>query len=101
MGGTGHRHVFRSDDAGTTWRDTDGGQLPDSPHNAIAIRTDHPDTVFVATDAGVFQSTDTGATWSNISGNLPHTMSVDLVYQEKDQTLTVATYGRSMWRLSL
>ena len=101
VGGTGHRHVFRSDDAGTTWHDTDGGQLPDSPHNAIAIRTDHPDTVFVATDAGVFQSTDTGATWSNISGNLPHTMSVDLVYHEKDQTLTVATYGRSMWRLSL
>ena len=93
--------MFRSDDAGTTWRDTDGGQLPDSPHNAVAIRPDRPDTVFVATDAGVFQSIDAGATWTNISGNLPHTPCVDLVYQKKDGTLTVATYGRSMWRFKV
>lgn len=101
VGGTGHRHVFRSDDSGTTWRDTDGGQLPDSPHNAIACRPDQPNTVFVASDAAVFQSDDGGATWSNISGNLPHTMFVDLVYHTKDRALTVATYGRSMFRLNL
>ena len=101
VGGTGHRHVFQSDDAGTTWRDIDGGQLPDSPHNAIACRPDHAGTIFVASDAGVFQSDDGGLTWANISGNLPHTMFVDLVYQQKDRTLTVATYGRSMFRLSL
>ena len=101
VGGTGHRHVFRSDDAGATWRDIDGGQLPDSPHHAVACRPDLPNTMFVSSDAAVFQSDDGGATWSNISGNLPHTMFVDLVYQQKDRTLTVATYGRSMYRLSL
>jgi hypothetical protein len=57
--------------------------------------------MFVASDAGVFQSDDSGATWSNISANLPHTMFVDLVYQQKDRTLTVATYGRSIYRLGL
>ena len=56
VGGTGHAHVFRSDDAGGTWRDTDGGQLPDSPHHAIVCRPDRPETVFVASDGGVFQS---------------------------------------------
>ncbi len=101
VGGTGHSHVFRSDDAGTTWRDIDGGKLPDSPHHAIACRPDQPNTLFVASDAAVFQSDDGGATWANISGNLPHTMFVDLVYQQKDKTLTVATYGRSMYRLIL
>jgi photosystem II stability/assembly factor-like uncharacterized protein len=101
VGGTGHAHVFRSDDAGGTWRDTDGGQLPDSPHNAIVCRPDRPNTIFVASDAGVFQSEDSGATWSNISGNLPHTTFVDLVYHLKGRALTVATYGRSMFRLNL
>ena len=101
VGGTGHPHVFRSDDAGDTWRDTDGGQLPDSPHHAIVVRPDQPDTIFVASDAAVFQSDDAGATWANISGNLPHTMFVDLVYGINDGTLTVATYGRSMYRLGL
>jgi photosystem II stability/assembly factor-like uncharacterized protein len=101
VGGTGSPHVFRSDDAGNTWRDTDCGQLPDSPHHAIVCLPDQPDTVFVASDAAVFRSDDGGATWSNLSGDLPHTMFVDLVYQRKDRTLTVATYGRGMFRLSL
>ena len=100
VGGTGHSHVFRSDDAGLTWRDSDAGQLPDVPHQAIAYRTEAPDTVFVANDAGVFQSTDGGARWLNISGNLPTTMCIDLVYHDKDKTLTVGTYGRSIWRTS-
>ena len=34
-----------------------------------------------------------------VSGNLPNTMFVDLVYQQKDRTLLVGTYGRSIWRL--
>jgi photosystem II stability/assembly factor-like uncharacterized protein len=101
VGGAGHPHVYRSDDACATWRALDGGQLPDSPHHAIVCRPDQPDTIFVASDAAVHRSDDGGVTWSNISGNLPHTMFVDLAYQRKDRTLTVATYGRSMFRLSL
>jgi hypothetical protein len=49
----------------------------------------------------VFQSLDQGGTWSNISGNLPNTMFIDMVYQQKDKTLTVGTYGRSIWRVSM
>jgi photosystem II stability/assembly factor-like uncharacterized protein len=101
VGGTGSPHLFRSDDAGTTWTDADGGKLPDVPHHAIVIRPEAPDTVFVAGDAGVYQSTDFCQTWSNYSATLPTTMFVDLVYQKKDKTLTVATYGRSLWRTQL
>jgi photosystem II stability/assembly factor-like uncharacterized protein len=101
VGGTGHRHVFRSDDAGTTWSDADGGQLPDSPHHAIACLPDRPNTIFVSSDAAVFRSDDGGGTWSNVSGDLPHSMFVDLVYQRKDSSLTVATYGRSMYRTNV
>jgi len=101
VGGSGNSHVFRSDDGGLTWRDSDGGQLPDAPHHAIVIRPDQPDSIYVASDAGVFQSDDAGATWTNISGDLPHTMFVDLVYHSADRTLTVATYGRSIYRLAV
>jgi len=101
VGGTGHGHVFRSDDAGTNWSDIDVGQLPDSPHNAIVCLPDQPETIFVSSNAAVHRTDDGGATWMNISGNLPHTMFVDLVYQLKDRTITVATYGRSMYQLTL
>ena len=101
MANFGHPHVFRSDDGGLTWHDIDRGQLPDVPHNALAIPISAPDTIFAGNDVGVFVSYDAGATWANLSGNLPHTMIVDLVYHEKDKTLMAATYGRSLWRLQL
>ena len=101
VGGMGNPHLFRSDDSGTTWIDADAGKLPDAPHHAIVIRPDAPDTIFVGSDAGVFQSVDFGTTWASYSGDLPNTMFVDLVYQAKQKTLTVATYGRSLYRTQL
>jgi photosystem II stability/assembly factor-like uncharacterized protein len=94
----GHSHVFRSKDGGKTWEDVDKGQLPDVPHHAVVIRPDAPNTVYVGNDAGVFVSNDSGDTWMNMIGNLPNAMVVDLVLQEKDSTLSAATYGRSLWR---
>jgi photosystem II stability/assembly factor-like uncharacterized protein len=97
----GHSHIFRSDDGGLTWQDVDRGRLPDVPHHAVAISRAAPNTIYVCNDVGVFVSRDAGATWANLSGNLPHTMVVDLVYHEADRTLMAATYGRSLWRLAV
>jgi photosystem II stability/assembly factor-like uncharacterized protein len=94
----GHSHVFCSRDGGRNWEDVDKGQLPDVPHHAVVIRPDEPQTVYVANDAGVFVSNDSGAAWMNMTQNLPNVMVVDLVLQEKDRTLSAATYGRSLWR---
>jgi photosystem II stability/assembly factor-like uncharacterized protein len=95
----GNSHVFRSDDGGAHWHDVDGGRLPDVPHHAVVVSPDEPRTVFVANDAGVYVSHDLGGNWSSLKRNLPNTMCVDLVYHDAAGTLTVATYGRSLWRL--
>ena len=97
----GNRHVFRSTDAGSHWADIDGGQVPDAPCHALLIRGDRDNELYVAGDAGVLCTRDGGATWENLTGNLPNTMFVDLVYQEPTKTLFVATYGRSIWKLRL
>jgi photosystem II stability/assembly factor-like uncharacterized protein len=94
----GHSHVFCSRDGGKTWEDVDKGRLPDVPHHAVVIRPDQPQTVYVGNDAGVFVSHDFGVTWENMTQNLPNVSIVDLVLQEKDGTLSAATYGRSLWR---
>ncbi len=93
-----HSHVFCSRDGGRTWEDADKGQLPDVPHHVVVIRPDEPKTIYVGNDAGVFVSRDSGNTWMNMTGNLPNVMVVDLVMQEKEKTLSAATYGRSLWR---
>jgi photosystem II stability/assembly factor-like uncharacterized protein len=95
------RHVFRSKDAGQTWTDIDQGVLPDVPHHAIAIPKNRPATLYVCNDAGVYISTDDGATWNNLTRNLPTVPIVDLIYHEADGTLTAASYGRSLWRLKV
>lgn len=97
----GHSHVFRSRDGGETWEDIDKGQLPNVPHHCILIPNDGTNRLFVCNDAGVFVSLDSGGTWANLSRNLPSTMVVDLAYHLQDRTLSAATYGRSIWRLSV
>jgi photosystem II stability/assembly factor-like uncharacterized protein len=97
----GNPHVFRSVDGGLSWSDIDHGQLPDAPFHSVAVPTTHPERVYVCGDAGVFVSPEEGATWSNLTRNLPNVMVVDLVYHEADHSLTAATYGRSFWRLQL
>ena len=94
-------HVWRSEDGGVTWEDADRGQLPNIKHTALAFRTDKPDYLYVANHVGVFATRNLGKTWVNITANLPNAMPVDLVYHERSKSLTVATYGRSLWRLQL
>jgi ligand-binding sensor domain-containing protein len=62
------------------------------------IQPDAPRRLYVATDAGVFVSRDSGRSWMNMRANLPNVNVVDLVFHEKDRTLSAATYGRSLWR---
>jgi hypothetical protein len=97
----GNRHVFRSADGGLNWVDIDRGELPDVPFHSVAVPAAHPARVYASCDVGVFVSDDEGATWANLTGNLPAVMVVDLVYHETDRTLTAATYGRSVWRLQV
>ncbi len=93
----GHSHVFRSTDGGDNWQDIDRGVLPDVPHHALVIPETHPQRVYVANDVGVFVTSDAGASWTNLTRNLPNVMVVDLVYHEAQQKLYAATYGRSIW----
>ena len=97
----GNRHVFRSTDAGTSWVDIDGGRLPDVPHHALLVRPDKPSELWVCNDAGVYVTSDGGASWHNGTGKLPPAMVVDMVYHAASKTLLAATYGRSIWRAQL
>jgi photosystem II stability/assembly factor-like uncharacterized protein len=97
----GHSHVFRSKDGGDTWEDIDQGKLPDVPHHVVMIRPDELDKVYVGNDAGVFVFDTKTERWSNLTNNLPNAMVIDVVYHTKEKTLFAATYGRSIWRLSL
>ncbi|MGE5278105.1 MAG: WD40/YVTN/BNR-like repeat-containing protein [Acidobacteriota bacterium] len=68
--------VFKSDDAGASWRSSSAG-LPAERVQTIAIEPTAPATLYAGTvtpngveSAGIFKSTDAGASWVPVNGGL-------------------------------
>jgi uncharacterized protein (TIGR03437 family) len=93
-------HVFRTSDAGATWTNI-SGNLPDIPVTDIVIDPDVPDTLYLATDAGVQVTTDGGGSWSSLAKGLPNVVVHSLVLHRKTRVLRAGTHGRSVWEILL
>ncbi|HEX3527505.1 MAG TPA: glycosyl hydrolase [Thermoanaerobaculia bacterium] len=90
-----HPYLWKTADFGRTWKRLDGG-LP----RGIYLHTVREDptakgTLYLGTERGVAFSTDDGANWRSLKLNLPAVAVHDL--QVKDNSLVLATHGRSMW----
>src|SRR5450631_3685694 len=106
-GGTGH--VWKTTNAGTTWTDFTG-TLPDSPANAAVV---YPglSQVYVATDVGVFGSSTSSASWTELGPNpttkqfgfLPNVAvtALGVFNSGGQQLLRASTYGRGIWQFNL
>ena len=78
--------------------------LPGGKINSIVRDIDDPEnTWYVATDVGVFQTSDAGTTWTNAGATygLPNVIVSDLVVVPGTRYLNAGTYGRGMWRIYL
>ncbi len=89
-------HIFKTSNGGASWTDI-SGNLPDIPVNDVVVDPDVPDTLYIATDAGVMVTTDGGATWSSLGNGLPRVVVHALALHRKSRILRAATHGRSMW----
>ncbi len=111
LGGTGlgKGHIWRCTNAGTSpvFTSVSGSgasALPDVSVNAIALDIFNPTTTWwTATDVGVFQSNDSGTTWTNAgsASGLPNVIVNDLVAVPGTGYLNAGTNGRGMWRIKL
>ncbi len=99
--GDGYPHLVMTSDGGSTWVDIVGKKLPQAPINDVIRHHSKPKWLFVATDVGVFRSTNLGKTWLKVGANLPLVPINDIDLPEGSDTLHAATYGRSIWTTSL
>jgi len=90
-------HVLMTNDAGATWTDLTGN-LPQAPVNDIVLGSGSE--LFAATDQGVFISTAAG-TWQRLGSGLPLVPVDDIEYDPTRQRLVAATFGRSMYQLTV
>ena len=109
-------HVWKTTNAGASWTDwtgTGATELPDAPVNALLVdSTVTPSQIFAGTDVGVFVSSTTTPSWTEVgpapgpgvSGFLPDAPVTALRMFNPDagtKTLVASTYGRGIWNYAL
>jgi hypothetical protein len=111
--GFGVPHVYRSADAGVTWTSMTSN-LPDVPANAVVVDPNDSNTVYVATDTGVYVTSQiamcaTVNCWSVYGTGLPQAPATQLSMQtavtvpgaSAQGALRVGTHGRGVWQIPL
>jgi photosystem II stability/assembly factor-like uncharacterized protein len=99
--GDGYPHILMTSDGGNTWADIAGKQIPQAPINDVIRHWSKPKWLFIATDVGVYRTTNLGKTWIKVGDNLPLVPINDIDLPDGSDTLYAATYGRSVWTTSL
>lgn len=76
--------------------------LPETAINSVAWDPYQTTTIYVATDIGVFMSTNSGTSWYNMNTlGLPNVHVNELEINSNKTYMYAATYGRGMWRIPL
>ena len=96
-------HVFETKDGGSTWTNISGDpvanpttSLPDVPMDDVVFENGN---IVVATDFGVYTSSDDGASWSRYGTKLPNVV-VDQLTLDVNGNLVAATHGRGIWTIA-
>jgi len=100
MNGDALGHVFITTSSGAEWSDI-SGNLANIPVNGVVVDPEIADTLYVATDVGVFETSDRGASWTPLGAGLPIVPVTSLALQPASRVLTAATFGRGAWKLQL
>jgi len=101
-GTPGVTRVVRSRQGGIsgTWSAAQNG-LPDVPVQKLISNPQDANTIFAATDLGVYRTTDGGDHWLLFGANLPQVQVTDMYIPPDGSFLRIATYGRGVWEISL
>mgnify|MGYP003299454000 FL=1 len=90
-------YLYVTEDYGQTWRLITTGI--DKEHFTRVLRSDkvNKNILYAGTETGMYISYDMGRSWNKFQKNLPIVPITDLTI--KDNSLIVATQGRSIWIL--
>lgn len=93
-----HAKIYRTTNAGDTWTSITGNLPSVNTGDIVASPTD-PNTMYAATELGVFRTRDGGAEWESFQNGLPIVAANSFSYIRGTDydTLRVATFGRGVY----
>ncbi|MBL7979479.1 MAG: T9SS type A sorting domain-containing protein [Bacteroidetes Order II. Incertae sedis bacterium] len=99
--------ILRTNDLGKTWEDISGfgtGTLSNNGFPNVAVYSllvlpHAPETLWVGTEIGLFESTDNGTTWHYADNGLPAVAiwTMEVV----DDEVVLGTHGRGVWSVKI
>jgi photosystem II stability/assembly factor-like uncharacterized protein len=100
--GFGSGKVYISYNLGQSWTDV-SGNLPDVPASDLFIDPQRPRYWYLATDIGIYSTTNGGATWTSDNSGMPIVPMIDFDYFTNAGTrlLRLGTHGRSGFEAQL
>jgi photosystem II stability/assembly factor-like uncharacterized protein len=92
-----HPYLYKTTNFGAAWTRLDATLPQDVYLHAVREDPKKRGQLYLGTERGVMFSADDGATWQSLRLNMPTVAVHDLVV--KNDSLVVATHGRSLWIL--
>ncbi len=92
-------YILKSTNKGKTWTSISGDLPENGTIHTIEQDTKNPKLLFVGTEFGAFFTIDEGKNWIPIKGGLPTIAIKDMVIQEDENDLVLASFGRGFYIL--
>jgi photosystem II stability/assembly factor-like uncharacterized protein len=92
-------YLLKSTDKGQNWVSISGNLPENGPVLSILQDVVNKDLLFAGTEFGVFFSIDGGKEWVPLKAGLPSVAVKDMVIQERENDLVIATFGRGFYIL--
>jgi photosystem II stability/assembly factor-like uncharacterized protein len=107
FGFAGRPKILRTTDAGANWQDITGftggspstSGFPDIAVYDLLVFSNNTNRLWAATEVGIVESLDGGATWAIADNGLPH-VAIWFLAEVEDE-IVVATHGRGVWSVTM
>lgn len=92
-------YILKSTDKGKSWKSISNNLPKNGTVHTIEQDPIKPDLLFVGTEFGVFYSNNGGEKWQALKSGLPTIAVRDMIIQEREFDLVLATFGRGFYIL--
>ena len=92
-------YILKSTNKGKTWKSISSNLPKNGTVHTIEQDFINPNLIFVGTEFGVFFSDNSGEKWTQLKAGIPAISVRDMVIQERESDLVLATFGRGFYIL--